>query len=49
MFRIGVLETGLTCALIFIALIIPIIIKNSYARMGKRLKNIEKKIDKERH
>ncbi len=46
MFRIGIIELGLTCGLLFIVIIIPIIVTRYYARMDKRLKNIENKIDK---
>ena len=48
MFRIGVLELGLTCGLLFIVIIIPIIVTRHYARMDKRLKNIENKLDKKK-
>ena len=46
MFRISIFELGLTCGLLFIVIIIPIIVARYYARMDKRLKNIESKIDK---
>ena len=46
MFRIGVVELILACGLLLLALIIPLMISRFYARMDKRLKNIEKKIDK---
>lgn len=46
MFRIGVVELILACGLFLLALIIPLIISRSYTRMDKRLKNIEKKINK---
>jgi len=46
MFRIGVAELGLACALVLIILFIPSIIKASYAQLDKRLKNIEKKMGK---
>jgi hypothetical protein len=46
MFRIGVLEMGLTCGLILLILVVPVMVSRSYARLDKRLKNIEKKIDK---
>jgi len=48
MFRIGVLELTLTCGLILLALVIPMMLARFYARMDKRLKNIEKKIDKKK-
>ncbi len=48
MFRIGVLELGLTCGLLFLVLFIPIIVSRFYSRVDKRLKNIENKIDKKK-
>jgi len=48
MFRIGIFELGLTCGLLFIVILIPIIVTRYYARMDKRLKNIENKIDKKK-
>lgn len=46
MFRIGVLELALTCGLVAFAILIPLIVTRGYARLNKRLKSIEKKIDK---
>lgn len=46
MFRIGVLELGLTCALVALAIVIPWVVTRGYARLNKRLKNIENKVDK---
>ncbi len=46
MFRIGVLELTLTCGLILLAIGIPLMFARFYARLDKRLKDIEKKIDK---
>ena len=46
MFRISVLEVGVTCGLIALVIIIPFIIKNGYARLSKRLKDIEHKVSK---
>ncbi|MEK6752536.1 MAG: hypothetical protein AABZ00_09740 [Chloroflexota bacterium] len=48
MFRIGVLELASTCGVIVLAIIIPLIVTRGYARLNKRLKNIEKKIDKKK-
>lgn len=45
MFRIGVVELMLACGLLLLVLVIPIIISRFYARIDKRLMNIEKKID----
>lgn len=46
MFRIGISELGLTCAVILLAILIPILVSRGYARLNKRLKNIEDKINK---
>jgi hypothetical protein len=46
MFRIGIFELALSCGLIFLVIIIPIIVARYYARVDKRLKNIENKLDK---
>jgi hypothetical protein len=48
MFRIGVLELALTCVIILLALTIPLIVTGFYARVDKRLKNIEKKMDEKK-
>ena len=48
MFRIGVFELGLTCGLLFIVIIIPIIVARYHARVDERLKNIENKLDKKK-
>jgi hypothetical protein len=46
MFHISVAELALTCGVILLILIVPMMVKRAYADMNKRLKNIEKKIDK---
>ena len=48
MFRIGIFELGLTCGLLFIIILVPIIVTRYHARMDQRLKNIENKIDKQK-
>jgi len=48
MFRIGVLELGLTCALVALALIIPLIVTRGYARLRKRLRRIEDNLTKKK-
>jgi hypothetical protein len=45
MFHIGVVELALTCGLILLVFFIPLILSRFYARLDKRLKNIEKKLD----
>ncbi len=44
MFYISTLELTLTCALIALLFIAPIIVKRTYAQIDKRLKDVEKKI-----
>jgi hypothetical protein len=48
MFRIGVLELGITCGLIALAIVIPLLITRGYARLNKRMKNIEEKLAKKK-
>jgi hypothetical protein len=48
MFRIGIFELVLSCGLIFLVIVIPIIVARYYARVDKRLKNIENKLDKKK-
>jgi len=48
MFRIGILELGITCALVTLVLLIPLIVARGYGRLNKRLKNIENKIEKKK-
>lgn len=46
MFRIGLLEFGLTCALVALAVLIPVMITRGFNRLDRRLKNIESKLKK---
>lgn len=48
MIRIGIYELGFTCALISLAIVIPLIITRGVARLNKRLKNLEDKISKKK-
>jgi hypothetical protein len=48
MFHISVVELAFTCGIILLLLIAPVMLKRFYAQMDKRLKNIEKKIDKKK-
>jgi len=48
MFRIGVVELALTCGLLLLVLVIPVMVTRFYARLDQRLKNIEKKIDQKK-
>jgi hypothetical protein len=48
MFYISTLELTLTCTLIALLFVVPVIVKRSYARMDKRLKDVEKKLDKKK-
>ena len=46
MFRIGVFELGLTCGLVILLLIGPIMVARFSRGLDARLKNIEKRLDK---
>jgi hypothetical protein len=46
MFRIGLLETGITCAIVALVILVPLILARGHARLDRRLKNIEDKLDK---
>lgn len=46
MIHISVIELGVTCGLVALVFIIPVIVKRSYANFNKRLKKIETRMDK---
>lgn len=46
MFRVSTLELAFTCGIIMLVFVVPIMFARFQARMDKRLKEIEKKIDK---
>jgi hypothetical protein len=46
MFRIGILEASIACTLVALAIIIPLVVARGHARLNKRLKNIENKLEK---
>ena len=46
MFRISILELGVTCTFLVLAIIIPLIVARGYASLNKRLKDIENKLEK---
>jgi hypothetical protein len=46
MFHISVVELAFTCGVILLVLVVPVMLKRFYMQMDKRLKNIEKKIEK---
>lgn len=48
MFYISTLELTLTCALIAFVFIVPLLIKRAYAKMDKRIKSLENKMDKKK-
>ncbi len=48
MFRIGLLESGITCTIVALIILVPLIIGRGYARIDKRLKKIENKLDKKK-
>jgi F0F1-type ATP synthase membrane subunit b/b' len=48
MFHISVAELALTCGVILLVFILPVLWKRFNTDMDRRLKNIEKKIEKKR-
>jgi hypothetical protein len=46
MIHISVVELAFTCVIILVLLIAPVLLRRFYMSMDKRLKNIEKKIEK---
>jgi len=48
MFHISVVELAFTCGVILLLLIAPVLWRRFYADMDKRIKNIEKKIEKKK-
>jgi hypothetical protein len=46
MFRIGIIELGVTCALVSLAIVIPLLVTRGYAKLNKRIKNIEERVSK---
>jgi hypothetical protein len=46
MFRIGIFELALTCGLVILVVIIPLIVVRYSSQTDRRLKNIEKQLDK---
>ncbi len=48
MFHISVAELALTCGVILLFLVAPLLWKRFYSQMDQRLKNIEKKIEKKK-
>jgi len=46
MFHVSVVELAFTCGVILLVLVVPLIMRRFYTQMDKRLKNIEKKIEK---
>ncbi len=45
MFYISTLELTLTCLLIALVFVIPVVIRRAYAKIDKRLKKVEKKLE----
>ena len=48
MFHISVVELAFTCGVILLLLVVPVMLRRFYMQMDKRLKNIEKKVDKKK-
>lgn len=45
MFRIGILELGITCFIAMLAIAVPMILIWVYRRIDSRLKNLENRFD----
>jgi hypothetical protein len=48
MFYISTLELTLTCALIALLFVVPVIVKRMYVKMDNRIKELEQKIKKKK-
>jgi hypothetical protein len=48
MFHISVVELAFTCGVILLLLIAPVMWRRFYAQVDRRLKDIEKKIEKKK-
>jgi hypothetical protein len=48
MFHISVVELAFTCGVILLLLVAPVMWRRFYTQIDKRLKNIEKKIEKKK-
>jgi hypothetical protein len=48
MFHISVVELAFTCGIILLLLVAPVLWRRFYTQLDKRLKNIEKKIEKKK-
>ncbi len=48
MFHISVVELAFTCSIILLLLVAPVLWRRFYTQLDKRLKNIEKKIEKKK-
>jgi uncharacterized membrane protein YciS (DUF1049 family) len=48
MFHISVVELAFTCGIILLLLIAPVMWRRFYAQVDRRLKDIEKKIEKKK-
>lgn len=46
MFRISIIELGVTCGLIALVILIPLIISRGYAKLNERIKKMEDKLSK---
>ena len=48
MFHISVVELVFTCGVILLILVVPVMLQRFTTQIDKRLKNIEKKVDKKK-
>jgi hypothetical protein len=48
MFHVSVVELAFTCGIILLLLVVPVMLRRFYIQIDKRLKNIEKNIEKKK-
>jgi hypothetical protein len=48
MFHVSVVELAFTCGVILLLIIVPVMLRRFYIQIDKRLKNIEKNIEKKK-
>ncbi len=48
MFRIGIIELAVTCAIIVLSLVIPLIVVRGFAALNKRIQDLERRLDEKK-
>lgn len=48
MFRVSIVELGVTCLFVALAFIVPMIVSRGYARLNKRIQDLENKLAKKK-